>query len=31
MDKERAVGVAQAAARVIVRENLIRVEPGGLF
>lgn len=31
MDKERAVGVAQGAARVIVRENLIRVEPGGLF
>jgi hypothetical protein len=31
MDKERAVGVAQAAAGVIVRENLIRVEPGGLF
>lgn len=30
-DKERAVSVAQSAARVTVRENLIRVEPGGLF
>jgi TonB family protein len=30
-DKERAVAIAQSAARVIVRENLIRVEPGGLF
>ena len=31
LDKQRAVSVAQSAAPVIVRENLIRVEPGGLF
>jgi hyperosmotically inducible protein len=30
-DKDRAVTVAQAAAPVIVRENLIRVEPGNMF
>jgi hypothetical protein len=31
LDRERAVGVAQAAARVTVEENLIRVDSGGLF
>jgi TonB family protein len=31
LERERAVGVAQAAARVTVRENLIRVDAGGLF
>ena len=31
LDKQRAVGVAQGAAQVTVRENLIRVDPGGLF
>jgi TonB family protein len=30
-DKERAVTVAQAAAAITVRENLIRVEPGSMF
>jgi TonB family protein len=31
LDKARAVTVAQAAAPVTVRENLIRIEPGGMF
>jgi TonB family protein len=30
-DKERAVTIAQAAAPITVRENLIRVEPGSMF
>jgi len=30
-DKERAVSIAQAAAPITVRENLIRVEPGSMF
>jgi TonB family protein len=31
LDKDRAVSVAQGAAPVIVRENLITITPGGLF